>query len=105
MNKAMLEWFFIFSALFGCTFENGICGMQISHTTEYKWIRHYGGTARPDTGPSLGDSQSRFYVYAEATNQTYRDTTRYRVIYKEKKVLNLSFMANFTSSGFLYVAF
>ena len=64
------------SDIFECTFENDTCGMVMEQTDNYQWTRHSGGTASSNTGPSQGDSQSRFYVYAEASNQQPGTTAR-----------------------------
>ena len=50
--------------------------MQMVPTVGYMWIIDSGGTASANTGPSQGDSQSQFYVYAEATNQQPGDIAR-----------------------------
>ena len=66
----------VFPVLFDCTFENGVCGMERVPTVGYRWIIDSGGTGSPGTGPSQGDSQSQFYVYAEASNRQPGDVAR-----------------------------
>ena len=54
-----------------------MCSMLSEQTEGYEWTRDSGGTDSANTGPSQGDGQSQFYVYAEATNMQQGHTARY----------------------------
>ena len=67
------QFFHTITVIFECTFENDLCGMDVDQT-DYKWTRETGSIASSDTGPSQGDRQSQFYLYAEATNKRTGDS-------------------------------
>ena len=51
----------------GCDFDSGLCGFSMPDAGAYTWIRKYGSTDSPDTGPSGDHTGNGAYVYTEAS--------------------------------------